>query len=259
MSGARPGRVVLLAGDGPSTRVVYHHLVRDFPELRVVLEDGVPASQLLKRRMKTLGPLVVLGQVLFMGLVGRRLRRSAGPRVADIYTRFGLSDEPIAGPVVRVPSVNSEEARQALREMQPSVVVVNGTRIIGARTLAAVKVPFINMHAGITPLFRGVHGGYWALAEGRPELVGTTVHLVDEGIDTGNVIEQATCEIGPGDSFATYPALQLAAGLPLLTRAVQATLDGSLEPRARHDLPSRFRSHPTLWGYLLRRLTRGVR
>lgn len=259
MSGAPNERVVLLAGDGPSTRVVYHHLAREFPELHVVLEDGVPASQLLKRRLKTLGPVVVAGQVLFMGVVGRRLRQSAEARVREIYARAGLSDAPIPGPVTRVPSVNSEEARAALRELNPRVVVVNGTRIIGRATLAAVAAPFINMHAGITPLFRGVHGGYWALAEGRPELMGTTVHLVDEGIDTGTIIEQATCQPEPADTFATYPALQLAAGLPLLARAVRAALDGTLDPRARTDLASRFRSHPTLWGYLLRRVTRGVR
>jgi folate-dependent phosphoribosylglycinamide formyltransferase PurN len=36
-----------------------------------------------------------------------------------------------------------------------------------------------------------VHGGYWALAENNPQLVGTTVHFVDTGIDTGEVIEQS--------------------------------------------------------------------
>jgi folate-dependent phosphoribosylglycinamide formyltransferase PurN len=118
----------------------------------------------------------------------------------------------------------------------------------------------LNTHAGITPLYRGVHGGYWALAEGRPELAGTTVHFVDEGIDTGRIVDQAFIQVTPDDSFATYPYLHVAAGLSILIPAVERTLAGTLEPRGPRDaLPSRLRTHPTLWGYLGTRLRRGVR
>lgn len=258
--GSRGGGVVLLGGDGPSTRIVYHALRREFSPLHVVLEAGVPRSQLLRRRVKTLGPLTVAGQLLFMGTVLPRLRRSGERRIEEIRRQYGLNDTPIEGPVHRVPSVNSEEARAFLREIDPVVVVVNGTRIIGRKTLDAVSARFINMHAGITPLYRGVHGGYWALAEGRPELVGTTIHFVDEGIDTGTIIRQATFSVSREDSFATYPYLHTAAGLPILVDAVRAALQGTLRPQEGSlDLPSRLRSHPTLWEYAYPRLTRGVR
>ena len=90
------------------------------------------------------------------------------------------------------------------------------------------------MHAGITPAYRGVHGGYWALAEGRTDLVGTTIHLVDEGIDTGGVIEQASFSPTEADTFVTYPYLHTAAGLPPLIEAVRGILRGhaACAPRA---------------------------
>jgi folate-dependent phosphoribosylglycinamide formyltransferase PurN len=252
--------VVLLGGDGPSTRIVYHALRREFSPLHVILEAGVPRGQLLRRRVKKLGPLTVAGQLLFMGAILPRLRRKGARRIEEILRRHGMDDAPIDAPVHRVPSVNSEEARALLREIGPTVVVVNGTRIIGRKTLEAVPARFINMHAGITPLYRGVHGGYWALAEGRPELVGTTVHFVDEGIDTGTIIRQATFTVGPEDSFVTYPYLHTAAGLPILADAVRAALQGTLRAReGAAELPSRLRSHPTLWGYLHRRVSAGAR
>lgn len=251
---------MLLGGDGESTRIVYHRLAREFADVRVVLEDGVPARQLLRRRLGKLGTMTVAGQVLFMVLVGRRLRRAANARVREIMDAHGMDDRPIDVRVTRVPSVNSPEARDALRAQAPAVVVVNGTRIIGRQTLGCVDAPFINVHAGITPLYRGVHGGYWALAEGRPELVGTTVHLVDEGIDTGTILEQVPFAVTRDDHFGTYPYLHLAAGLPPLVRAVRAALQGTLQPRAEAPgLPSALRSHPTLWGYVARRLRRGAR
>ena len=82
------------------------------------------------------------------------------------------------------------------------------------RPSSAIDVPVINIHAGVTPRYRGVHGGYWALREGRPGLAGSTVHLVDPGIDTGGILAQATFTAGDADSIATYPLLHLACGSP---------------------------------------------
>ena len=48
------------------------------------------------------------------------------------------------------------------------------------------------MHAGITPQYRGVHGGYWAVVNNDPEHCGVTIHFVDKGIDTGG--NQTKCE-----------------------------------------------------------------
>lgn len=255
--------VVLLAGDGPSTRIVYQALRQQLPpelRLEVVVEAPVPRAQLLKRRVKRLGVLPVAGQVLFMTALLPFLRRNGRRRVEAILGEHGLRDDPLPPTAHRVPSANSARARELLRELAPSVVVVNGTRILGRETLAVASAPFINMHAGITPAYRGVHGGYWALAEGRPDLVGTTVHRVDEGIDTGTIVDQAYFRVTPDDSFWTYPYLHTAAGVPLLVRAVRAALDGGL-PARPHDpaLPSVLRYHPTIWTYLAARVRRGVR
>ncbi|MBA2372583.1 MAG: hypothetical protein H0V74_00060 [Chloroflexi bacterium] len=127
-------------------------------------------------------------------------------------------------------------------------------------TLRSVRRPILNLHMGITPMYRGAHGGYWALVDRRPDLVGTTIHLVGEGIDTGAIIEQVRSTVEEADSFATYPYLHLAAGIPALIRAVRAGLAGDLQPmRTLPVVTSKLRTHPTLWGYLAPRLARGIR
>jgi formyl transferase-like protein len=259
MDGRMP-RVVLLAADCAATRIVYHGLKREFPDTDVVLERPVPRWQFLRNRGKKLGLATAAGQALFMVFLVPLLRRTGVRRIEAIKHSFGLDDSPIGGTVIHVPSVNSDEARQALRRLKPKVVVVNGTRIIGRETLNSIPAPFINTHAGITPLYRGVHGGYWALAEGRPDLAGTTVHLVDEGVDTGTIIEQVHFRVTSADSFVTYPYLHTAVGVPILIRAVRDALESKLQPRRdASTLPSKLRTHPTLTGYMLRRVTRGVR
>jgi len=260
---ARRGRVVVLAGPGEPTNIVYHYLSRRFPDVVVVMEQPVGRVTLARRRARRLGWPTVLGQVAFVTIAVPWLRHRARARVESIMAdaHFEVADIP---EIHRVPSVNDVGTGTRLRELSPAVVVVSGTRIISDRTLGAVPCPFLNVHAGITPRYRGVHGGYWALAEGRPDLVGTTVHLVDTGIDTGGVLARAYFAPAAGDNFATYPYRHLADGLPLLAEQVERVLAGERlqaeDPRSvPGDGASRLRWHPTLWGYLWTRVRRGVR
>lgn len=68
-----------------------------------------------------------------------------------------------------------------MRMISPDIVVVNGTRIINEETINCLHVPMINMHMGITPRYRGVHGTYWALTQGDKEHCGVTIHVIDKG------------------------------------------------------------------------------
>jgi methionyl-tRNA formyltransferase len=122
--------------------------------------------------------------------------------------------------------------------------------------LDAVNCKFINIHAGITPKYRGVHGAYWALLSDDPEKCGVTVHLVDPGIDTGSIIAQKTITVTRKDNFVTYPLLQLAAGIPMLQAAVADCLGGDLDLKPASG-SSRLWYHPTMGQYLYHRLFKG--
>lgn len=254
----KESEIVLLCSDGPSSRAIYNVLTDKFGELTVVLERPVSRLEMAKRRAKKLGYLEVAGQIMFVALVVPVLTNIARKRISQIKLQFGLREDWGAAQIVSVENVNSDETIQLLRELKPRLTVVNGTRIVSSRVLESVNSVFINTHAGITPLFRGVHGGYWALAEGRSELVGTTVHFVDKGIDTGKIIAQAYFKVTEMDNFATYPYLHTAYGIPILISAVEDGLQGKLEAKEGNGLPSMLRYHPTIWEYFLRWLRTGV-
>jgi methionyl-tRNA formyltransferase len=212
--------------------------------------------------VKKLGLPAVAGQLLFQAGAVPALRRASRSRARQIVERGGLGTEPMEPRHVRrVTSANSDEAQALLRELRPSVVIVNGTRILSKKLLSSVDAPFINMHAGITPRYRGVHGGYWALAEGLPRECGVTVHLVDAGVDTGAILGQARIDPTPADNFATYPLLQFCAGLPILKQAVRQVLESG-SPGKRPSTAggeSRQWYHPTIWEYLKHRVVHGVK
>lgn len=260
--GTDGGGVVMLATRCPAADVTYHALTAAVGPVTVVLEKRVPRSRLLRRRARRLGLRTVAGQVLFMTMVVPVLERSGRRRCTEILEAGGLELAPIPDVHRHVESVNAEETRAVLRELRPRVVVVCGTRIISPSTLSCVDAPFVNLHMGITPSYRGVHGGYWALADQEPHLAGSTVHLVDKGIDTGAILRQATFKCEPEDSFVTYVFHHLAVGVPLVVDVVQEMLvdpTWSGPSSNGHCGESRLRTHPTLWGYLLTRRRLGVR
>lgn len=237
--------------------MLFHALDPEFPIARVILEDAEPRYRFLARRARRYGVAKAFGQALFVALAVPLLGREARARIAEIRSTFGLRDDPIPGErVLLVRSANSPECIEALRALAPATVIVNGTRILSRELLECVNARFLNIHCGITPRYRGVHGGYWALVEGDRAQCGVTVHEVDLGIDTGRVVAQARIEPTATDNFASYPLLQLAAALPLLQGALRG--DSLVVPEmARH--PSRLWPHPTIAEYLHVRRRMGIR
>lgn len=253
-------RILLLATDCDSTRIVFNALKSDFEVCAVILEQRVPRRLLVKRRIEKLGLRTVLGQLAFQTLIVPALSARSRARIAEILASYNLDLSPIESRCAnQVESVNSEECRKLLATYNPDVVVVNGTRILSQATLQATHARFINVHVGVTPLYRGVHGGYWALAQGMPEHFGITIHLVDTGIDTGAILEQGHIKPRENDNFVTYPYLQYGAGMPLLKAAIAAVLAGELQIRSAPPGVSRLWSHPTIAQYLRNRLLRRVR
>jgi folate-dependent phosphoribosylglycinamide formyltransferase PurN len=245
----------------PVTDIVANALRARFGDFPIVYEEGVSGFELAHRRAKRIGYIRTVGQILFIQTIARWLRISSRARIAEIERQYALDTTPVTRDVHYVRSINEGTVIDLLQAIRPEIVVVFGTRIIGRSVLDAVPARFINMHAGITPGFRGSHGAYWALATGHPELAGVTIHWVDSGIDTGGIVKQARIEIGPRDNFITYSYLQLAAGLPLLLQAVEEALCGEVR---EESLPghlaagSHLYHHPTIWSYLSSCL-RGIR
>jgi folate-dependent phosphoribosylglycinamide formyltransferase PurN len=249
--------VVFLTSGNDLGRIAARRLAATFPGLKIIVEQPIARSVMLRGRLKRLGALHVAGQMAF-AVMARGLYHASRRRIGEILQQNRLEPRwPDGCERIAVPSVNSPECVAAIERLDPRVILLLGTRIIDRKTLAAIKAPLINYHAGITPKYRGIHGGYWAKAQGDLENFGVTVHLVDPGIDTGAVLYQARLMPTAADNYATFPYLQLAAVLPLMEQAARDALAGKLVPQTV-DLPSRLWSHPTIWSYVAAGLRRGA-
>lgn len=249
--------LVALTAGGPHAWIMINALRARFGHFPVILEKSESSKDFWQRRRKLLGGL----KVASMQAARIPIRLNKGPSralVRDMIETQNLQPEPPQGltPII-VPTINSEETRDVLRSLAPKAVFVVSTRMISKKTLTTIGAPFINYHSGINPAYRGMYGAYFALANGEPEHFGATVHLIDEGVDTGDVLYQSRLEPDPRDNFHTYLWRLAAGSREIVVSAMEDALNDDLSPYAV-DLPSKQYFAPTLGGYLWTGLRRGV-
>ncbi|WP_275591716.1 phosphoribosylglycinamide formyltransferase [Lentzea nigeriaca] len=92
---------------------------------------------------------------------------------------------------------------EAVASYEPDLVVSAGfMKIIGPEFLARFGGRMINTHPALLPAFPGAHGVRDALDYGV-HVTGSTVHLVDAGVDTGPILAQEAVVVEPGDTEET--------------------------------------------------------
>lgn len=86
-----------------------------------------------------------------------------------------------------------------LREHKVDMVALAGyMRLVGPRFLEAYKHRMLNIHPALLPSFMGLHAQRQAVEYGV-RFSGCTVHIVDQGMDTGPIILQAVVPVRPED------------------------------------------------------------
>jgi phosphoribosylglycinamide formyltransferase-1 len=136
-----------------------------------------------------------------------------------------VSDVPTAGilelaashgaPAIRLPPsrfkhklepAQEQDLARTLRDLDVDLVVLAGfMRLLNEPLIGAFPRRIINIHPSLLPKYPGLEAWRQALAAGETE-TGCTVHYVDLGMDTGEIIAQETVPVLPGDTAATLHA-----------------------------------------------------
>ena len=96
-----------------------------------------------------------------------------------------------------------EEVEQILNTLKPDVIIVVAYgKILPKYILDYPKHGCINVHGSLLPKYRGAAPIQWSIINGDTT-TGVTIMYMDEGMDTGNMIKKATCEISPCDTYGT--------------------------------------------------------
>lgn len=162
-------------------------------------------------------------------------------------------------PIFDVERLDGEETLEFLRNLAPDLAVFAGGGILRRRILEIPKLGTLNAHMGLLPYFRGMNVAEWAAFSG--EAVGPSVYLIDEGVDTGDIICVRPLEIASCRSIAELRALVDEAQRALLSEAVRFVVATGKLPPLRKQAPSEgrqfFRMHADLARILEEELDRG--
>jgi hypothetical protein len=91
-------------------------------------------------------------------------------------------------PVIYCSSLNDPVVVNGLQEIKPDLVVFTGGGLIRQEVLENSGNGVLNCHMGVLPLYRGMDVVEWPILEGHFDQVGITVHFMDKGVDTGDIL-----------------------------------------------------------------------
>lgn len=253
-------KIIMICTEGTSSNYIYNNVINDFEISNVILVKTENKTVFLKRRIKKLGLLRVIGQVTFMLYTKLFLIKKSSDRITKIQEEFNINPSKIPdNKIINVDSVNSEVMIRKLKDLNPDLVLVNGTPIIKKEILNSVETKFVNIHVGITPKYRGVHGGYWAFYNNDNNLAGVTTHLIDESIDSGSILDQNIISVTEKDNFLTYPHIQVGTALNNYNKIVSDLLSNKLDIQPRLNNDSKLWYHPTIFTYIYGRIFKKVK
>ena len=131
-------------------------------------------------------------------------------------------------PVFQPENFRADEDVQALRDLNPDVVVVVAYgRILPQRVLDIPTKGSVNIHASILPEYRGSAPYQWAVLDGKKETGVTAQHMVRE-MDAGDIIDVAKTPIGENETAGELLDRLAVLGADLLSRTLTAFAEGTV-------------------------------
>jgi methionyl-tRNA formyltransferase len=186
------------AGIKPAIIIVEHTPFTKRWKMAKFLARKIGFADALRYNLKFWTPLLI-----------RKLTLGRYKKLPD-YSRY-------ADHVVKVKDINENRAVKALIQFGVKKIVLAQSGIIKKPILSIEGLWIINCHPGKLPYYRGVDVIRWALYERQP--VEVTLHLVDSGVDTGEILESREVKIAETDSISDVESRAINLSIDMLSDA----------------------------------------
>lgn len=148
-------------------------------------------------------------------------------------------------PVEDVVNINDDSVISTLNDINPDLFISGYfDQIVKKKILDIPSFGTINVHPSMLPKYRGVKPIFWVLRNDESE-TGVTVHMMDEGIDTGDIVIQGNYEIKPDDTFNSLMMRLTEEASELLVTAVSSIKNNEYSLKKQDDLLASYYGQPT--------------
>jgi len=152
-----------------------------------------------------------------------RGRKIIPPPVKEAAQRIGYD-------VIQPVSIKNKDFFDTIAGLKPDIfIVVAYGHILPKNILAIPETGAINLHASLLPKYRGPAPIQWAIINGEKE-TGVTTMLMDEGLDTGDILLSSKEQIASNDTSATLHDRLAVLGAELLIKTLKAFESNDVNP-----------------------------
>jgi len=182
--------------------------------------------------------LVVFGEDMYTAAVIDSLVK-AGHRVSLLVTpesvtaNFKVLKE-ITGKheieFLRTGNINSDVVAERIREIKPGLIISAHLRKILKQEIFSLGAKgAVNIHPSLLPKYRGLSPQHRAIMHGDRE-TGVTVHFIETGVDTGDIVLQKKIVIEPDDYILQLQGKMLAIYKTIVTESIALLESDSFKP-----------------------------
>ena len=225
-------RIVLITGNDLGHRYVANHLAAKVQLAGIVVDHGKKISridrirQLLRRytlpQLASRAIWAIAQKVWGDELACRRAMLAVlGPENCRAFSRPDL--------ISHVHGINTAEGVQAVSALEPDVLLVFGTGIVGKKVLSLPRNIALNMHTGVSPYYRGCDCYFWPLYNQQLDMLGATVHECVKEVDGGRIFGTTRIQLGRNDDLFAVFARCISAGANLYADLVCQLTEHALE------------------------------
>jgi methionyl-tRNA formyltransferase len=179
---------------------------------------AIPALQELLK-----GPDKLVGVVTQPDRGKGRGRKVVVSPVKELALRHGLTP-------LQPEKAKDEAFQERLKDLRPDVIVVVAYgQILPRSVLDIPKYGAVNVHASLLPRYRGAAPIAWAILNGEKR-TGVTTMILDEGMDTGDILLQADTPVGDDETGETLRDRLASLGAQLLSQTLEKMKSSTIQP-----------------------------
>ncbi|MEA2583036.1 MAG: methionyl-tRNA formyltransferase [Thermomicrobiales bacterium] len=237
---ARP-RVVLFGMRYVGSPPVLRELLAAGYDVRAVVMPGPPGMMALPSLP---GTNVWRGNFIPLADVSTEPGNTPGENVDDMARAAGI-------PVLLVGSLRRPEVVAAIAAYQPDVIAVSCFSLrLPPPVLALPRFGCLNVHPSLLPRGRGSDPVFWTLRRGERE-TGITIHLMDEGYDSGPILLQERVAVPEGVRLLDFERELSEQGGRLLVTAIDGLVAGEIVPTPQDDRLATMAPEPIAEDYVV--------
>lgn len=218
----------MITGDGLEHHYVANKLAETATLAAIVVDHGKPVSrtEAIRRYFRRYTVAQLMSRVA-LSLLRKYWGDRASRRKAVLSILGGETCSEFRHPELlrHVHGINTPDGVRTVASLEPDVILVFGTGIVGGKVLSLARTLALNMHTGISPYYRGADCSFWPLHNEELHMLGATVHECVKEVDGGKIFGTTRVQLRAEDGVFEAYARCVKAGAELYAAKVRELLE----------------------------------